>query len=264
MADFFTLFRAESRRYFAIQWSHLGDTLSWFLYFFLMFGAAVILLTGIRGGEFGQAAGLVMMVGWLTWMVAADCMAELPLGVSEEAKTGTLEQLCIAPVPLHKILFIRSLAYFLGIGVRGAIAALILSFLVAPVSSVPVILLLFFLSLVGAYGMGFAFAGLALIYKRIKSVTNLVFSLMIFFTGALVGLESTGWAFDVLKIAFPLTWGISLMRQVVEGSVIFPSLATSGNFTGLIIHSVAYLGFGIVIFSWGNSKARMKGSLGHY
>jgi ABC-2 type transport system permease protein len=229
-----------------------------------MFGAAVILLTGIRGGEFGQAAGLVMMVGWLTGMVAADCMAELPLGVSEEAKTGTLEQLCIAPVSLSRILFICSLADFLGIGVREAIAALIPSFMVAPVSSVPVILLLFFLSLVGAYGMGFAFAGLALIYKRIKSVTNLVFSLMIFFTGALVGLESTGWAFEVLKIAFPLTWGISLMRQVVEGSVTLTTLLQNGNMVGLILHSAAYLGFGLAIFALGYKKARFRGTLSHY
>lgn len=264
MADFLTLFQIESRRYLAVQWSRLGDSVSWFVYFFLMLGAAAILIGGVRGGEFSTAAGLVMAIGWLTYMVASDCMGELPYSISEEAQNGTLEQLCITPVPLAKILAVRSLAYFLGIGARGLVAALVLAFFIAPISLSPTILLLFFLSLMGAYGLGFLFAGLALVFKRVKAITNLVFSLMIFFTGSLVGLENAGWAFHLLKILFPLTWGISLMRQVITGNASLNSLLQDGEIAGLAVHAGLYLALGLAVFAWGYRLARTQGTLGHY
>ena len=101
--------------------------------------------------------------------------------------------------------------------IRGLISALILFFIVAPPAAVPSLLALFLVSLVGAYGLGFIFAGLALVFKRVQALTELVFSLMIFFTGALVGLERLGIWYQAFKLAFPLTWGISLMRSVVQG-----------------------------------------------
>ncbi len=264
MTALWTLFRSETRRYFAVQWSRLGDTLSWYLYFFMMLIAAVILIGSVRGGEFGKGASLLLAAGWLTWMVASDCMGELPYALAEEAQTGTLEQLCITPLPLSVILFVRSLAYFLGIGARGLVGALVLSLFIAPLSLSPVILVLFFISLVGAYGLGFLFAGLALIFKRIQSVTSLVFSLMIFFTGSLVGLESTGLAFQFLKIMFPLTWGISLMRQVLSGALTVSTLFSRGDLLELAVHSVVYLLVGYTFFTWCYAYARRKGTLGHY
>jgi len=264
MADFLTLFKAETKRYFAVQWIQIGNTLSWFLYFFLMLCAAVVLISGVRGGDFGVEGGLLMAVGWLTWMVASDCMAELPQSVSEEAKNGTLEQLCITPVPLAKILAVRSLAYFLGIGARGIVAAVGLAIFIAPLGLSPAILLIFLISLIGAYGMGFMFAGLALVFKRVRSLTNLVFSLMIFFTGSLVGLESIGMAFRVLKLVFPLTWGISLMRQILSGKSGIPVLIDDWEIQGLALHSVAYLFLGLFIFLYGYQRAQQKGTLGHY
>jgi ABC-2 type transport system permease protein len=264
MAEFLNLFQIETRRYFAVQWSRLGNSISWFVYFFLMFGAAVILLRGVRGEEVTTGAGLLIAVGWLTWMVASDCMGELPYSISEEARNGTLEQLCITPVPLAKILAVRSLAYFLGIGARGLIAGLILAFFIAPLSLSPAILLLFFLSLIGASGLGFLFAGLALVFKRVKAITNLTFSLMIFFTGSLVGLESAGWAFNLLKILFPLTWGISLMRQVITDDTSVGLLLQSREIAGLTAHSLVYLMLGLGAFAWGYRFARRKGTLGHY
>jgi ABC-2 type transport system permease protein len=229
-----------------------------------MFAAAVILLSGILGGNFNKEASLLLAAGWLTWTVASDGMAELPQSISDEARTGTLEQLCITPVPLSVILVVRSLVYFLGVGARGILAAAILSFFVAPLSLSPIILFLFLMSLIGAYGLGFLFAGLALIFKRVKALTNLVFSLMIFFTGAFVGLESTGWVFQVLKILFPLTWGISLMRQVVSGSANLTLLIHNGALLWLAIHSIVYLFIGLGLFGWGYWTARKTGTLGHY
>lgn len=205
MLNFWVLLRAEIKRYFAISWSVPGDSLAWFLYTILVFVAAVMILNGVRGGGFGSEDQLLVLVGWMTWIVASDCMAELPNSIVEEAQTGTLEQICIAPVQLSRILAICSLAFFLGSGMKAILATILLGFFVAPLRVTAGLIILFFISLVGAYGLGFLFAGLALVFKRVSALTGFVFSIMIFLTGALVNLDKLGWVYDLLRALFPLT-----------------------------------------------------------
>src|SRR4030066_1034064 len=138
-----TVFRAEVKRFFLIQWSNPGDSISWFLYSILVFIAALVILNGISGGGYGQEEQLLVLVGWLTWVVASDCMSELPYSISEEAQVGTLEQVCLAPIPLAGILTLRSLAYFLGVGATGILAAVLLAFFVVPLHAGPTLIALF-------------------------------------------------------------------------------------------------------------------------
>lgn len=259
-----TVFRAEVKRYLQVQWSNPGDSLSWFLYTFLVFIAALVILSGISGGGYGKEEQLLVMVGWLTWVVASDCMSELPYSISEEAQVGTLEQICLAPIPLAGILTLRSLAYFVGVGAKGILAAVLLAFFIAPFSAGPTLIVLFLISLVGAYGLGFLFAGIALVFKRTQALVGLVFSLMIFLTGSLVSLASLGWIFQILKIALPLTWGISLMREALTSGKTLSLLAQSGDLIGLCVHSLTYLVIGLIIFTLGYWRARSKGTLAHY
>ena len=259
-----TVFRAEVKRYFLIQWSNPGDSISWFLYSILVFIAAIVILNGISGGGYGQKEQLLVLVGWLTWVVASDCMSELPYSISEEAQVGTLEQVCLAPISLASILTLRSLAYFLGVGAKGILAAALLAFFVVPLSTGPTLIVLFLISLVGAYGLGFLFAGIAIVFKRTQAMVGLVFSLMIFLTGALVGLESLGWIYQVFKYALPLTWGISLMRETLTEGENLVTLFQSGELIGLSVHSLIYLAFGLIVFTIGFWRARAKGTLAHY
>jgi len=259
-----TVFRAEVKRYFLIQWSNPGDSISWFLYSILVFIAALVILNGISGGGYGQEEQLLVMVGWLTWVVASDCMSELPYSISEEAQVGTLEQVCLAPIPLASILTVRSLAYFLGVGAKGILAAVLLAFFVAPLFAGPTLIVLFLISLIGAYGLGFLFAGIALVFKRTQAMVGLVFSLMIFLTGSLVSLESLGWIYQVLKYSLPLTWGISLMRSILNNQASLSSLFRHGEVIGVLVHSILYFTVGFGFFGWGYRRARSKGSLAQY
>ena len=151
-------------------------------------------------------------------------MAHLSDAISDEAQTGTLEQVCLSPTPLAVVITARSVAYLLTAGTEGIVAAIVLAFVVGPLPVGAGLLVLFFVSLVGAYGLGFLFAGLATVFKRTSSLTNLVFSLMTFFTGAFVGLEKLGWVFTATRFLFPLTWGISLMRVTLVGDITLSSL----------------------------------------
>jgi ABC-2 type transport system permease protein len=230
-----------------------------------MFGAVILVLNGVSGGDLSSGMQLSVMVGWVVWMVASSGMEKLPLIISGEAETGTLEQICLIPIPLAMILVVRSLAYLLGTGIKGFIAALVLLFFIrSPLSSVPILIALFFVSLIGVYGLGFLLAGLALVLKRVNALTNLIFSLMIFFTGAFVGLEKLSILFYVLRFIFPLTWGISLMRSILAGDVTWTSLLTSGELLALLLHSALYFALGLGIFAWGYRAARTKGTLAHY
>ena len=258
------VFCAEAKRHFRDQWSHLGDSLSWLVYTLLMFAAVVVILNGISGGDLGTDERFLVMIGWLTWMVAGSYMRDLPAAITDEAETGTLEQLCLSPVPLSIVLTVRGMVHFIGVSVRGLLAAAILTIFITPLPIGSSLIMLFFISMAGAYGMGFLFAGLALVFKRIAAFTELVYSLMIFLTGAFVGLESLGWVFTVLRYMFPLTWGISMMRQVVGEGLTLTSLLQSGELVGLILHSAVFVGVGLTIFAWGYRHARMKGTLAHY
>ncbi len=263
MTNYWILLRAEIKRYFAISWSVPGDNLSWFIYTILVFAAAIMILSGVSGGGLTSENQLLVMVGWMTWIVASDCMAELPNAVVEESQTGTLEQICTVPVKLTVILAVRSLAFLFGAGIRGILATIILGLFIARFQVTFGLVILFLVSLLGAYGMGFIFAGLALVLKRVQALTSLVFSLMIFLTGALVGLERLGVWYQVLKLAFPLTWGISLMRSLVQG-VNVAELWGNGELIGVVVHSLLYLALGLGIFAWGYHRARAKGTLGQY
>ncbi|MBN1810287.1 MAG: ABC transporter permease [Anaerolineae bacterium] len=260
------ILRAEVRRHSAILWSYPGDSLSWLLYTCLMFIAAIAILNGVTGGEYGQEEQLLVLVGWLTWQVAGSCLDTLPEAISDEAQTGTLEQVCLSPAPLSLVLAARNIASFLVAGARGLVAALIL---VAAVGAIPSVnrsgvVLVFFVSLVGACGMGYLFAGLTMVFKRISSLTNLVFSVMIFLTGAFVSLERLGWVFTATRLLFPLTWGISLIRKVMTDSSSVRSLWNSGELGWLCLHSIFYLALGLGVFAWGYRTARRKGTLAHY
>jgi ABC-2 type transport system permease protein len=259
-----TIFRAEVKRYFRVQWSNPGDSISWLLYTLLVFIAAIVILNGVSGGGYGREEQLLVLVGWLTWVVASDCMNELPYAISEETRTGTLEQVCLAPISLAGILTLRSLAYLLGVGAKGILAVVLLALFVAPLPAGPMLVILFLISLIGAYGLGFLFAGVALVFKRTEALVGLVFSLMIFLTGALVGLEVLGWIYQVLKFALPLTWGISLMRETLSEGENLMSLWRSGQLAGLSLHSAAYLVLGLTVFTIGFWRARAKGTLAHY
>jgi len=259
-----TILRAEIKRYFLIQWSNPGDSLSWFLYTFLVFIAALVLLNGISGGGYGQEEQLLVLVGWLTWMVASDCMSELPHTITDEAQTGTLEQVCLVPVPLAKLLALRSLAYLIGAGAKGVLAVIVAAFFIAPLPSGPSLMVIFLISLVGAYGLGFALAGVALVYKRAEALVGILFSLMIFLTGALVGLEPLGWVYEVAKYGLPLTWGITLMREAIMVDLGGFKIFQVNILVGLGLHSAIYCLFGLSILVRGLHLSRKKGTLSHY
>jgi ABC-type transport system involved in cytochrome c biogenesis permease component len=104
MSHLWLVLRAEIKRHWIIQWRYAGDSLSWLLFTCLMFVAVVAVLNGVSGDAYGREEQLLVLVGWLAFQVASGVMMRLPQVVSDEAQTGTLEQVCLSPLPLTAIL----------------------------------------------------------------------------------------------------------------------------------------------------------------
>ena len=121
---------------------------------------------------------------------------------------------------------------------------------------------IFLLTLAGAVGLGFALAGIGLIYKQTSRLPTLIWQMLVFFTGALAPIYTP--VLSGISKALPLTWGIAALRAVFIDQASLSSLWQNGLLIGLLINTVIYTLLGIVVFSWGQNRARSLGTLAHY
>ena len=206
---------------------------------------------------------LSTLIGYTTWKICASVLEDIARVASDEARTGTLEQLFLAGWPPGLVFTGRSLGYVISHTLRGLILAFILAGLLGllqPIS--PVAAILFVLTLLGACGLGFALAGLTLVYKRIGGGLHLLWQMLVFFTGALAPITHPLLA-GFAKL-LPLTWGISALRANILDTAGSAELWQGGFWQGLLINTLIYLTLGVVLFTWGEQRARQQGVLAHY
>ncbi|MGB4871039.1 MAG: hypothetical protein WBP47_13375 [Candidatus Promineifilaceae bacterium] len=120
------------------------------------------------------------------------------------------------------------------------------------------------LTLAGVWSVGFGVAGLALVYKSVSSVTGLLANLSFLISGALVPIGSLGVLSLGLKLFFPMTWGIEILREVVLNDALLIDSMQITALLGLAFQSALMLISGLVIFEKALKKARQKGELGVY
>ncbi len=225
----------------------------------------LLLITIFRAASanYGPQGYLSTLIGYTTWKICASVLVDIARIATEEAHTGTLEQLFLSGLRPGLVFLARSLGILVNHGIRG----LVLAFLLAAILGIrqPVTLLaviVFVLTLAGACGLGFALAGLALVYKRIGGTLQLLWQMLVFFTGALAPIQNI--FLDVLSKALPLTWGIASLRAIMIDGVTIAMLWQNGMLAGLLINTALYMTLGITFFTWGQRRARELGVLAHY
>ena len=82
--------------------------------------------------------------------------------------------------------------------------------------TLPVVLSIL-LTVWGAIGFGLALGELALAFKQVSALVSLANYLSLTLSGALVPLDRLSF-FVLLKLVWPMTWGIDLVRQAQAGS----------------------------------------------
>jgi len=227
----------------------LGAVVTLSLIFYLLFLGARFLAG--PGAEFGGRLEAVL-VGYLLWTFTLGAYNGLAFGLTEEAQTGTLEQVFLTPYGPIPLFLVRNLAELLGHALLVLLVALCLMPLTgAKLAFPPLVILPFLAVLLGGYGLGFAVGSLALLYKRVGQLLGLSQFLLLFL------LQAPG---EGLFALLPLTPGAALAREMMaEGAPLRPWALLLACLNG-----GAYLGLGLILFAQAVRRAKATGLLHGY
>jgi ABC-2 type transport system permease protein len=258
----FTVVRAEVRRTFQLARSYWLEYVADFVLFALGF---LLLLVAFRAASdsYGADGYLSSLIGYVTWIICATAIEAIARVVSEESRTGTLEQLFSAGLRPGIVLASRTVGFLLDYGARGLLLGIVIAAILGILRSIPLLVVpVLALTAVGACGLGFALAGLTLVHRPIGGLVNPLWQMLVFFTGALAPLTWPGLV--LVSRALPLTWGITALRAIVLEGATAAVLWQRGELTGLVLNTAFYAILGAALFTWGQRKARVLGTLGHY
>lgn len=231
----------------------------------LLFGLGFLLLSGlfdiVAGGEYSPTQRGVALLGYLTWRVADGAMLGTVNRTANDSGWGTLEQIWLGPVAPQWIFATRSVTLFVTVLLRALLVALvILPFVDVKLAWPPVLLPIFLLTQLGAFGVAYALVGFHLVSKSVASLTLAISTSLLFLTGALAPLEGAA-GLQSVALLLPLGPGMQMMRTaVLEGA----SALTALDFVWLGVHTGIYVGVGLLVFRWGQRRARVLGQLAHY
>ncbi|MBP7892840.1 MAG: ABC transporter permease [Firmicutes bacterium] len=234
----------------------VSSLVSIYMIFILIFaGLQSVSKYANTGALEGSLEGTI--VGFFVWTFTIYAFSNLSWNLMNEAQTGTLEQLYLAPCGFKWVGAATLMSDF----VFSFVPIMLLLFAmmattgrwlrVDMVSLVPLLLI----TLLGAYGVGFALGGLALVFKRIQAL----FQIMQF---VFIGLLVIPVHVPGVK-CMPLALGNDLIRTVMVDGVRLWRLPPGDIVTAAAVGAV-YLAVGIVIFSLCERVARNRGLLGHY
>ena len=95
-------------------------------------------------------------------------------------------------------------------------------------------------------------------------MTSLMANLAFLISGAMIPLDSLGMLYTVLKLVFPMTWGIEILRDVVLNGTTFIELVQSGVLVGLTLQTTLFLVIGLMVFDHSMRQVKRTGELGSY
>ncbi len=253
------LFFNEAQRFAALWRSYRWSTISSVVVHAIIFPVLMLLFDSLAaryGSGYGAARQLQSLIGFLVWYLCMKLMVAMPTMVEEESVLGTLENVVLTAVAFEKTLVLRTVVMMLRLGLETALLGTVLSLALGlTLSFTPGTAFVTLLLLLGSCGVGFALAGLALIHKSVSSVSSVIGNLALLLSGALVPLDGLGTIFIVLKYSFPMTWGISMLRQITNS----PGFLNSAELAGLTLQTLLLLAAGWLIFSTCLQRARQQG-----
>jgi ABC-2 type transport system permease protein len=239
----------------------------------LMWGVIFpIILVGLQkvaidhGVAFGDTAMSASVIGFLVWRLCMSVLAAMPQMIEQEARVGVVENIVLATsTPVAMLLIFRAIARSLRSLLETTLLGVILIVLFkVPLPLSPTAVFVILLTLAGTLGVGFVLSGAALVYKSVSSFTGIVTILALFISGAAVPLNALGIIFTVLKLGFPTTWGIDILRGVILSGDNLSTLITNGSLFGLLIQSAILVSVGLWLFNLAFNHAKRTGQLGSY
>ncbi len=254
----FNVLIANTRKVGILLVRYLPNTISEIITFYAIFLMFFFGVQFVGSPErMGENNGFII-VSMVLWFLSLTAMQGIGWELTNEATTGTLEQLYMSPVPAWIILLSRMIGTVLvNIVIMGVV--LVLSMLTAGQwlnFDVLTLVPLFIFLLVGMLGVGFMVAGLALIYKQINALLQI--AQFGFFALVSVPVLVSPW----LEF-LPVVRGSSMIREAMtEGKHLLDFALTDWLF--LCVNAVLYFITGIFVYKLAERRAMARGLLGKY
>lgn len=249
---------ANVRKVWILLLRYLPNTISEIITFYAIF---LMFFLGVRvvgnPERMGENSGYII-VSMFLWFLAMTAMQGIGWELTNEATTGTLEQLYMSPVPAWIILLSRMIGTVL-VNIIIMAIVLVLSMLTAGrwlTFDVVTLVPLFIFLLIGMLGVGFMTAGLSLIYKQINALLQI--AQFGFFAFVSVPVALSPW----LEF-LPIVRGSSMIREAMtEGKQLLDFAATDWLF--LIANAALYFVAGVFVYKLAERRAMARGLLGKY
>jgi ABC-2 type transport system permease protein len=254
-----TALKASWRQNFIMATRYLFNMLSGIITMYIVF---LLMFYGVRAvgaGAFDLGSTLEgLFTGYIIWMIVIMGYQELAYNVSNEAQTGTLEQLYVSPIGYKWLAFFsQSFNSLLNLSVISVIVVIMMlttgqNLNLDMFSILPVFVFVY----LQACGLGFALAGLALIFKRIQSFFQIV-------TFGVIGLFMLPWARFPWAKYLPFTMGQHLLQEIMMNGMKITQ-APSSDLTVFAGVTAVCLLTGLALFMRAENKAKSMGLLGQY
>lgn len=244
----------ELQRGWLLKRRYWFETLLAFGFLATMFGGLLFAVLSVSGQSLdsGDADGLI--VGFAVWLFAAAASGSASQDIQQETEQRTLEQLCIAPLPLWALLGLRAVLTLLG-----ALLTLLVALALAQVltggrlqGDWGLTVAACVLAAPALLGLGYAMAGVMLLAKKADLLMVAVFPLVI-------GLVAVP-AYPGNALAWlPYALGAATARATAQGAepeaVVWLLIAGNG---------LAWAVTGILAYGLLERRARRLGVLGHF
>jgi ABC-2 type transport system permease protein len=249
---------ANVRKVWILLLRYLPNTVSEIITFYAIF---LMFFLGVRfignPEQMGENSAYVI-VSMFLWFLSLTAMQGIGWELTNEATSGTLEQLYMSPVPAWIILLSRMIGSVL-VNVIIMAIVLFLSMLTAGrwlTFDVFTLVPLFIPLLIAMLGVGFMTAGLSLLYKQINALLQI--AQFAFFALVSVPVALSPW----LEF-LPVVRGSSMVREAMtEGKHLLDFAATDWLF--LLANAALYFVVGVFIYKLAERRAMTRGLLGKY
>ena len=252
----------ETRKGLLITWSYRFNLVAELFTLFFVFVGIMFML---GDGKLDPIRMAPTMLGYLIWYYSSIAVGNMSFGLTEEAQTGTLEQMYMSPAPTGLMVLGRSFATLVWASVQIALLAVVLIMLLN--IRIPMRIEGFVplgLTLIGLFGFGFIIGGATLVFKNVQALANLIQNLLLFLNGSILPVDRLPAWLETITKTLPSTQGIIVVRNVILNGQSLSAAWADGSLPYLVIHSVSYFAIGLLIFKYCEGIARKRGNLGQY
>ncbi|WP_317843086.1 ABC transporter permease [Ornithinibacillus gellani] len=258
MVRWLNLLKANLRKEYIELKRYMPNTIAMVITFFCIFLGmfAGIQLVGDPGSQ--DVNTQYVIVNYIFWFLAMMVMNSIGWEITNEAMRGTLEQLCMTPMGLWKVMITRLISttaiyFFIIVGLLYVSMAVTGQWLNIDVIAILPILLL---TLISMFGAGFMIAGISIILKQVQAFLQILQFIL------------AGLTFVPLTVApalafLPFVKGVDLVRNIMIQGVTLSEI-TMGDFFILGFNAVFYFVIGLGFFLVCERIAMRKGLLAHY